>query len=257
MDEGTVEDWAHAYIATASLDHKLAPPPLPDRWMNAAPIRIAAPGRPSELDVRPRAPKMRSLATEEGRAQALATFLHHELQAAELMAWAVLAFADAPLAFRRGLARIALDEVRHMSMYRAHMQGLGFDVGDFPVRDWFWERVPTSRDPASFVAVMGLGLESANLEHAASFAAKFREAGDEAGAQLQERVGAEEIGHVSFGAKWFATFTGTLSFDAWKRALPEPLSPMLMRGTPIRREARRLAGQPDDFIDELEAWTPA
>ena len=258
VEEDTVEAWALEYVATASLAHKLSPPPLPERWM-AAPscLRIAAPGRPPELHVRARREKMRGLGSAEGRARALATFLHHELQAAELMAWAILAFADAPPAFRRGLAHITQDEVRHMRMYRAHMQHLGFDVGEFPVRDWFWERVPTSRDARAFVAVMGLGLESANLEHATSFAAKFREAGDEEGAELQERVGEEEIGHVRFGAKWFATFAGTLSFDAWRQALPEPLSPMLMRGSPIRRDARRMAGQPDDFIDELEAWTPA
>jgi uncharacterized ferritin-like protein (DUF455 family) len=249
----TVEDWAFEYVATASLAHKLAPPPPPDRWMeHPTSTRLSAPGRPAELDVRSRAKPIRSLATSEARAKALATFLHHELQAAELMAWALLAFADAPREFREGLLRIALDEVRHMRMYQAHIEQLGFGVGDFPVRDWFWERVPTARDARAFVAVMGLGLESANLEHARTFAERFRAAGDEAGAALQERVGAEEIAHVRFGVKWF----GELTFDAWKRSLPEPLSPMLMRGTPIHREARMRAGQPEPFIDELTAWTP-
>ncbi len=257
LEHDTVEAWAFEYVMTTSLALKLTPPPLPERWMEApSPLRIDAPGRPPELDVRGRAKKIRGVQSAEGRARALATFLHHELQAAELMAWAILAFADAPRAFREGLARIAQDEARHMRMYRAHIERLGFDPLDFPVRDWFWERVPTSRDASSFVAVMGLGLESANLEHATSFAAKFREAGDEEGATLQERVCEEEIGHVRFGAKWFATFEGALTFDAWKRALPEPLSPMLMHGTPIQREARLRAGQPERFIDELTAWTP-
>ena len=53
---------------------------------------------------------------------------------------------------------------------------------------------------------MGLGLESANLEHTASFAARFREAGDEEGARVQELVGREEIAHVRFGVTWFETF---------------------------------------------------
>ena len=81
------------------------------------------------------------------------------IQAAELMAWAILAYPDTPLAFRDGLLKIALDEVRHMRLYRAHIERLGYRVGDFAVRDWFWMRVPTCPDPASFVAVMGLGLE--------------------------------------------------------------------------------------------------
>ena len=75
--------------------------------------------------------------------------------------------------------------------------------GRFTVRDWFWERIPACATPASFVATMGLGFESANLEHTASFAARFREAGDEEGARVQELVGREEIAHVRFGARWF------------------------------------------------------
>src|SRR6185312_12441409 len=137
------------------------------------------------------------------RARALHAFLHHELQAAELMAWAVLAFPETPLEFREGLVRIAKDEIRHMRIYAEQIERLGFHVGDFEVRDWFWERVPTARTPASFVAVMGLGLESANLEHAASFAARFRAAGDEDGARAQEIVAREEIAHVRFGVRWF------------------------------------------------------
>jgi uncharacterized ferritin-like protein (DUF455 family) len=257
MKDDTVEQWALEYILSTSLRYKLTPPPVPQHWAtDATPMRVDAPGRPRELDVRARAKSMRGLSTAESRARAFATFLHHELQAAELMAWAILAFSDAPLAFRRGLARIAEDEARHMRMYAGHIEKLGFSVGDFPVRDWFWERVPTSKDAIAFVAVMGLGLESANLEHATTFARKFREAGDEEGARVQERVAHEEIAHVKFGAKWFVAFAGALSFDTWKRALPPPLSPMLMRGEPINRDARLRAGQPETFIDELAAWTP-
>ena len=115
-------------------------------------------------------------------------------------------------------------------------------------------RVPACTDAASFVAVMGLGLESANLEHTTGFAARFREAGDEEGARVQEIVGLEEIGHVRFGVRWFAHFTGGLDFDVWAHALPPPLSPLLMRGRPIHREARKRAGQTDVFLDRLEAW---
>jgi uncharacterized ferritin-like protein (DUF455 family) len=257
-DEDTVERWARDYIESTSLAHKLAPPPLPSHFAERpSAMRIAAPGRPRELDVRARAKKTRGLAGAEGRARAFATFLHHELQAAELMAWAILAFPETPRAFRRGLARIAEDETRHMRMYAEHIERLGFGVGDFPVRDWFWERVPASRDARAFVAVMGLGLESANLEHAEIFARKFREAGDEVGACVQERVACEEIAHVRFGVRWFVRFeSGALRFDAWERALPPPLSPMMMRGAPINRAARLRAGQPNDFIDELDAWTP-
>ena len=252
----SAEDWAIAFIGAATLDAKLSPPATPDVWRNDAPLRLERPGRPPELRVQGRAEKMRGLGSPTGRARALHTFLHHELQAAELMAWALLAFPSTPLDFRRGLVRIAHDEIRHMNMYRQHIERLGHSVGDFPVRDWFWERVPQSPDAASFVAVMGLGVESANLEHTASFAARFRSAGDEEGARVQEVVGEEEIAHVRFGSKWFATLTGSLAFDSWCRALPPPLTPLLMRGFPFQRDLRLRAGQPTRFVDELEAWQP-
>lgn len=254
---GTVERWAWDYVLATELAAKLHPPPVPDAWEGAPPARrLERPGRPAELRVAGRARKIRGLGGALGRARALHTFLHHELQAAELMLWALLAFPDTPREFRAGLVRIALDEIRHMHLYAAELDRLGHAIGAFPVRDWFWQRVPTCPDATAFVAVMGLGFESANLDHSASYAARFRAAGDEAGARVQELVGKDEIAHVRFGATWFATFTGGLDFESWRRALPWPLSPLLMRGAPLAVAARADAGQPPSFLDALAAWRP-
>jgi uncharacterized ferritin-like protein (DUF455 family) len=254
----TVERWAWDYVRTTSLAHKLAPPPPPERWEAEPPVRcLTEPGRPPELRLVSKASKQRGLATETGRARALHAFFHHELQAAELMAWAVLAYPETPREFRAGLVRIALDEVRHMRLYGQQIERLGHRLGGFAVRDWFWERIPACATPASFVATMGLGFESANLEHTASFAARFREAGDEEGARVQEVVGQEELAHVRFGAHWFDRFTGGLDFESWRAALPAPLSPMLMRGRPLQRGARLRGGFSEDFLDRLDAWQPA
>lgn len=255
---GTLERWAWDYVHATSLDGKLTPPDVHAGWDGAmAPVRLTEPGRPPELRVAARADKTRGLGSPLGRARVLHTFFHHELQAAELMAWAVLAFPDTPVAFRSGLVRIARDEIRHMQLYGEQIARLGHAIGDFAVRDWFWTRVPTAPDPGAFVAVMGLGLESANLEHAATFSARFRDAGDTEAARVQELVGREEIAHVRFGARWFAEFRGPLTFAAWTEALPPPLTPLLMRGAPIAREARLRAGQPETFVDELTAWQPS
>jgi uncharacterized ferritin-like protein (DUF455 family) len=254
----TIERWAWDFVVASSLDQKLAPSPPPERWELDPPVRrLAEPGRPAELRRISKASKVRGLSTETGRARALHSFFHHELQAAELMAWAVLAFPETPRDFRTGLVRIALDEVRHMGLYARQIERLGHRVGDFPVRDWFWERIPACSTAASFVAVMGLGFESANLEHTASFAARFREAGDDEGARVQELVGREELAHVRFGARWFDRFTGSLDFEGWRAALPTPLSPMLMRGRPLQREARLRCGFSEDFLDRLDGWQPA
>ena len=209
-----MERWAWDYVLCATLDAKLVPPPAPAREEPDAPARrLAAPGRPPELRVVRKAEKSRGVSTPGGRARAVHTFLHHELQAAELMAWAVLAFPETPIAFRQGLMRIAADEIRHMHLYQRELARLGHRYGDFAVRDWFWERVPSAIDPAAFVAVMGLGVESANLEHTARYAAMFRTAGAEEGARVQELIGREEIAHVRFGVRWFEFFRTGPSFQ--------------------------------------------
>ncbi len=187
----SIDAWALHYIETKDLAVKLAPPPVPTHFGVPEAKRVAAPGRPEVL--RParrgeRLPKPEAFREAKHRARAMHSFFHNELQAAELMCWALLAFADAEPEFRHGLMRICLDEIRHMNLYAAHLHTLGFALGDFGVRDWFWSRVPACPSKLSFVAVMGMGLEAANLEYAPAFAAHFRAAGDEVGAALLRRV---------------------------------------------------------------------
>jgi uncharacterized ferritin-like protein (DUF455 family) len=182
------------------------------------------------------------------------TFLHHELQAAELMCWAILAFPESSPKFRSGLAKIACDEVRHMNLYAEHLVSLGSSFGAFPVRDWFWERVPKAETAAHFVATMGMGFEGGNLDHTLRFAERFRSSGDLEGARLQEIIFEEEIPHVRFALSSFRAMTGRDDFASWARHLPPPLSPMVMRGNPLERDGRSRAGFSAGFVDELAQW---
>jgi uncharacterized ferritin-like protein (DUF455 family) len=184
----------------------------------------------------------------------LHTFLHHELQAAELFAWAVLAFPATPREFRAGLLRLCREELGHLALYRAHLGTLGFRVGDFPVRDWIWERVARVESALAFAALLGLGFEGANLEHSARFAVWFRAAGDEAGARILERVERDEVEHVAFARRWFERWTGApLDYERWRAALPAPLTPSVLRGSPLNRAARARAGLDEEFLARLEA----
>ena len=255
---GTVERWAWDYLHATELSHKLSPPPVPDAWEDAPPARrVEAPGRPAVLVVADRGvrtPSAMALRSPGHRSRLFHTFLHHELQAAELMAWALLAFPDAPRAFRLGLVRVCRDEIRHMAMYQDHLRSLGSAFGEHPVRDWFWLRVPTAASPAHFAAVMGVGFEGANLDHTARFAAMLRAAGDEEGAVLQDTVRAEEVPHVRFAQRWLARW-GIRDFAAWAEHLPAPLTPWVMRGRPINRADRARAGLDEAFLDALDGWT--
>ncbi len=261
--EGTIERWCFDLVtstdARAKLEPKAPPSTEHERSFEADPPvrRIAQPGRPPHWRLAkrsPSTPRAEALVEASARAKLLGRFVHHELQAAELFAWALLAFPSTPRAFRSGLVRLACEEIEHMRLYLGHMRSLGFEFDAFPVRDWFWERVPTCADAAAFVALQGVGLEGANLEHSARFAAQFRAAGDERAASILERVERDEIAHVAFAKKWFEHFTGApLTFESWSSKLPAPLTPSLLQGHPINRSSRKRAGLDDAFVDALEA----
>lgn len=240
---------------------KLDPPPLPkDFRENAAPLRLAAPGRPPELRLArrgERTPRAEALKEPHYRARLLHTFWHHELQAAELMCWAVLAFSDAEPEFRRGLLGICLDEIRHMNLYRGQIEALGSSIGAFGIRDWFWKRVPSCTSKVAFVSIMGMGLEAANLEYAPHFAGLLRAAGDEPAARIQEQVAREEIAHVRFGTRWFSRWMGGCDFERWAAELPPPLSPWVMKSAPLAVAERLKAGMPADFIAALDHYVAA
>ena len=262
---GTLERWAWDYVVSSDAALKLAPPCLPPEaeleWEARAPIRrLSAPGRPQTWHVlsrHARTPSAASLVSSRNRAKLALIFAHHEVQAAELMAWAILAFPETPREFKSGLARLVIDEARHARAYVAHARTLGMQLGEHPVRDWFWQRVGSVSQPAQFVALLGLGFEGANLDHAARYAALFRSVGDEAGARLQEAIALEERAHVRFAAHWFETFSGALDFETWIAHLPPPLSPLVLRGVPFERAARIDSGMPPQFVDALERWRPS
>lgn len=257
----TIEEWARALIVSRELEFKFAPPAPPHEFAaEGSPQLISTPGRAPELEVITRAqktPRPGALRDPEARAKLLHVFAHHEVQAAELFAWALLAFPETPEVFRRGLLSLISDELRHARLYRAHIERLGFRYGDFPVRDWFWQRFVSCTTPLQFVALMGLGFEGANLDHAELWAQRFEDVGDEAGARCQRVVGHEEIAHVRFAAHWFREWSGALSFEAWRASLPAPLTPLVMRGKTLNAAARLAAGLDDSFLGDFEAWTAA
>lgn len=260
--QGTYERWAWDFLHARTLAHKLAPddPRHGATWeARAVPRRVAAPRRPPPLRVARRAakrPGAGALREAHARARLAHLCLHHELQAAELFAWALLAFPEAPRAFRRGLLSLALEEARHARQYAAHVERLGSAVGDFEVRDWLWQRVSAAPDAIAFVALLGLGFEGGNLEHARDFAARFRAAGDELLARTAERVAREEVRHVRFARRWYERWRGPLEFERWRADLPPPLSPSVLRGRELARDLRRSAGLDDEFLEALAAWPP-
>ncbi len=257
---GTVEAWCLELIETTDAVTKLTPPAPPTRWESAPRVRRpSGPGRPAAWEVvakAPRSVRKGALSDPARRAELVHTFAHHELQAAELMAWALLAFPEAPPAMRRGLLAIAGEELRHLGLYLDYLASIGHRFGDFPIRDWFWSRVPSAPTPLAFVATMGIGFEGGNLDHCRRYEEWFQAAGDQGAVAILETVREDEIGHVAFAAHWFRELSGGLEFSAWTRSLPPPLSPLLMRGHVLNTRDRGRAGLDPRFLEELSAWSP-
>jgi uncharacterized ferritin-like protein (DUF455 family) len=255
----SLEDWAIHYVLSVSLADKRTPPP-PGLDLGGLPYPVdIRPKRPPEFQIttdKPRSMKQGALENPKRRAEIVHKFWHHELQAAELMCWALLRFPDEPAELRRGLMRICRDEIRHMGLYEEHLGRLGYELGSFPVRDWFWERATTCPNIVSFLAFIGMGLEGANLEHTERFGGWFRAVSDERGAEIQDQVGREEVAHVRFATRWFRHFTGDVNFDEWLNALPPPISPLLLRGKKLRWDLREKAEMPRPFLERLESWEP-
>jgi len=253
--------FALGVVLGPSLDIKLAPPraDLTDVEPEVVALPLE-PGRPESLRIRPgrevkRLPSLSGMRDPRQRGRILHALANHELQAAELYAWAILAYPEAPTAFRRDLLRILQEEQRHARMYISRLEACGQAFGDHPVTGYFWRKAEGLRGhPLRFVCAMALTFENANLDHTVDLEAAARDAGDLASAAVIRRVRADEVGHVAFGWRWLAAFKdpALTMWEAYVAQMQWPLRPALARGRGFNREDRLAAGLEPDFIRRLE-----
>ncbi len=258
----TAREYAHAIVTSESIAGKLVPPPEALELADPGePLRLAAPGRPASLPIVPgrqaRVPPLAGMPDPSQRARILHALANHELQAIELFAWALLAFPDAPIAFRRGLVAILADEQRHFTLYCDRLAAHGVAFGDHPVTGHFWNKLDHLTGPLELICAMGLTFEAANLDFAGDYARAARACGDVATAEVLERVHADEIAHVHFAYVWLRRLAPET--DAWTAYLAHvkpPLGPARARGARFDRESRRRAGFDPAFLDAMAAIDP-
>lgn len=259
----TIRAFATSLIEARNLAHKLEPPPPGIRDDEPGPaVRIQAPNRPPELVILParkvKVPPAAGMGDPAQRARILHALANHELQAAELFAWALLLFVGAPAAFRRGLLAILVDEQRHCRLYLDRMHDLGVGFGDYPVTGHFWNKIQSVDTPLQFVCTMGLTFENANLDFALEYARGARDAGDEATARALEIVHADEIRHVRFAWRWLQKLKPAQdsAWDTYLRSVTWPLGPARARGKTFDIDSREQAGLDKDFITRLDRTAP-
>lgn len=245
-------------VQAKTLHGKLLPAPqdLTDRSPGPE-LRISAPGRPANLTIvspsRAKVPPLDGMVDPRQRSRILHALANHELQAAELFAWALLAFPDAPATFRSGLLCLVAEEQQHCRMYMARLGEWKVGLGDYPVSGYFWGKVKDITTPQRFVCTMALTFENANLDHAANYGARARELGDEKTARLFERIGKDEVRHVRFGWRWLKRWKqpDETMWEAYRGSVVWPLRPGLARGEVFHPEGRIAVGMDPEFIRRL------
>lgn len=258
-----LREYAQSVVESVDLERKLARPPARLTDHDPGPeLRISTPGRPPELVIAParavKVPPARGMCDRAQRARILHALANHELQAAEIFAWALLAFPDAPPNFRRGLTAIAADEQRHCELYIERLEALGLRFGELPVTGHFWNNLDSLETPLHLVCTMGLTFENANLDFAQEYATGARDAGDHETAEVLEKVHADEVRHVRFAWHWLGRLKDD-GADDWATYLDHvawPLGPGRARGREFDRDSRVAAGLDDGFIRELETVRP-
>jgi uncharacterized ferritin-like protein (DUF455 family) len=258
----TIREFCRGILESGSLQAKLTPPPeagLADPTAEAAlaPLLIDRPIRAAGLELRAGAgplPRAGALHAAPARAVCLARFAHHELMAVELFAWALLRWPELPLPLRRGLLGVLADEQRHCRLYLQRLHAHGSQLSDHLLSDYFWKHLPaidaSPHGPSAFLCAMGLTFEQANLDFTLLYRDGFREAGDEASAEVCQLIHDDEVEHVRMAARCLRALAPQDEDDVetYRRAVPFPLSAARAKGRRFQAESRRRAGLSARFI---------
>ncbi len=218
-------------------------------------ISVLQPGRPSRPRlVSPRALPRRSLATPEGHAALIHAVAHIEFNAINLAWDAVQRFRGLPRRYYLDWAGVAVEEARHFSLLHRHLNGLGYQYGDFEAHNGLWEMaIKTAGDVLLRMALVPRLLEARGLDVTPGMIRRLRDCGDDQGADILAIILNDEIGHVAIGNRWFrylcsqqglepeSQFHAILSREG---LLPRPGS--------LNREARLQAGFSSAELDALK-----
>jgi uncharacterized ferritin-like protein (DUF455 family) len=253
-----ITEWATRILSADTLEEKLfRPPRLTDNQPGPA-IFWHTPTRPVGMEFKrhtkeERLPSLHEHGSKDKRAICLHRFAGHELLAVEIMAYALLAFPDAPNYFRKGLTNTLQEEQEHVRLYIKRLAELGVQFGDLPLYKHFWSHTPYLQTPIKYISVMSLTFEMANLDFAPMYRNSFAKYGDTESACLMQKILEDEISHVSFGYQWLKKFKALeeSEWQAWRSNVPELLPLKRARGFVLQEEPRRKALIPDTWIESL------
>jgi uncharacterized ferritin-like protein (DUF455 family) len=171
------------------------------------------------------------------RRERLHRHMNNELGALEIAAQCLVDFPDCPWDLQLALARQASDESRHAAMLKRRLEELGGHKGQFPIANYEWSVTKLIDTLAGRLAVQNRTFEAGLIDLLGSLRVVWRDAGDQATADLLDAILADEILHVRFANRWLKKMTAEK---------PRVLLSVAMAVRFLRRIDAALAAQPGD-----------
>ena len=213
---------------------------------------LITPGRPEQpILLTPDAMPKRKVGRLVGHAALIHAVCHIEFNAINLALDAIWRFAHLPPLYYWQWARVAVEEARHFSMLRRHLQALplptAMDYGDLPAHDGLWEMcVRTQDDCLARMALVPRTLEARGLDATPLIQTRLCQvqtpwAQDAVG--LLDVLLHDEIGHVAIGNFWYAYLChekGVSPLDHYQVLVKKHRAPVLK--PPFNEVARQAAG---------------
>lgn len=253
-----LSQWAEIILSSERLEDKLFVPESITDNEKRAPLFWQEPSRSADIALHKREsseklPSFEHHGQQDNRAACLHRFAGHELLAVELLAFAVLAYPEAPKQFRRSLIFHIQEEQEHVRLYQKRLLAMGVQLGDDKWFRHFWAHTPYLKTPSQFLSLFNLTLEQANLDFAPMYGQSFARHGDKGSAALMQQILEDEVGHVRLGWHWLKKLNPNSDnyLETWQSLLPPTMNSRRARGFLVHSEPRKRAGIPQDWIEHL------
>src|SRR5262249_8508707 len=139
---------------------------------------------------------------ERARREAVPPHMTNEITSLDIAAQCLAEFPEAPWGLRLELARQCWDEARHVAGLDRRPAELGGRRGGFPVSAFQWDVACAIRRLARRPASQNRTFEAGAMDVVGGSIAAWREAGDDATADVLDAILADEIQHVRFANRW-------------------------------------------------------
>lgn len=205
-----------------------------------------------------RHPDKTGFSTQAGRVRLLHDVANIELQAMELGLRGLLDYPDAPEAFRQELAQLTLSEGSHLTMCLDALEAEGGQWGQWPVHLGLWQATAVEDTLLDRILIVHRFLEGSGLDAQDRILERLDGVAAARNAQrVLAHIQREEIGHVSFGSRWYREICRAekidpdrdffARMDALKVKLPK-------RNNRISHKSRIASGFTMEEIAYLEKW---